>query len=115
MRSERDDCAARPSGRPTMASTELLARIDEAIAEKSLLKHPFYQDWEAGKLSREAVQLYAVQAYKHVEAFSKHLRVLAARTEGSLQGLILENLAEEENPTEPHPKIWRDFVAALGG
>jgi pyrroloquinoline-quinone synthase len=97
-----------------MASTELLARIDAAIAEKSLLKHPFYQDWQAGKLSREALQLYAVQYYKHVEAFSKHLRVLAARTEGSLQGLILENLAEEENPAEPHPKLWRDFAAAMG-
>jgi hypothetical protein len=30
----------------------LLVRLDAAIAEKSLLKHPFYQDWQAGKLSR---------------------------------------------------------------
>jgi len=30
-----------------MANTELLARMDAAIAEKSLLKHPFYQDWQA--------------------------------------------------------------------
>ena len=82
-----------------MANKELLARMDAAIAEKSLLKHPFYQDWQAGKLSREALQLYAAQYYKHVEAFPKHLRVLAARTEGPLQGLIRENLAEEESPT----------------
>jgi len=80
----------------------LLARMDAAIAEKSLLKHPFYQDWQAGKLSREALQLYAAQYYKHVEAFPKHLRVLAARTEGPLQGLIRENLAEEESPTGQH-------------
>src|SRR3989440_5361415 len=115
MRSERDDCAARPSGRPTMANTELLARIDAAIAEKSLLKHPFYQDWQAGKLSREALQLYAAQYYRHVEAFPKHLRMLAARTEGPLQSLIRENLAEEENPAGPHPKLWREFAAAAGG
>src|SRR5713226_7581466 len=82
-----------------MANEELLARMDAAIAEKSLLKHPFYQDWQAGKLSREALQLYAAQYYRHVEAFPGHLRVLAARTEGPLQGLIRENLAEEENPT----------------
>ena len=49
-----------------MANTELLAKIDAAIAEKSLLKHPFYQDWQAGKLSRKALQLYAAQYYKHV-------------------------------------------------
>jgi len=97
-----------------MANSELLNRLDAAIAEKSLLKHPFYQDWQAGKLSREALQLYATQYYKHVEAFPKHLRVLAARTEGPLQQLIRENLAEEENPAAPHPKLWRDFAAAVG-
>lgn len=92
----------------------LLTRIDGAIAEKSLLKHPFYQDWQAGKLSREGVQLYAAQYYRHVEAFPGHLRVLAARTEGPLQGLIRENLAEEENPAGPHPRLWRDFATAVG-
>jgi pyrroloquinoline-quinone synthase len=97
-----------------MANSELLNKLDTAIAEKSLLKHPFYQDWQAGKLSREALQLYATQYYKHVEAFPRHLRVLAARTEGPLQQLIRENLAEEENPAAPHPKLWRDFAAAVG-
>jgi pyrroloquinoline-quinone synthase len=100
--------------RAIMANAELLKKLDAAIAEKNLLKHPFYQDWQAGKLSREALQLYAAQYYRHVEAFPKHLRVLAARTEGPLQGLIQENLAEEENPAGSHPKLWRDFAAAVG-
>src|SRR5438309_6323739 len=97
-----------------MANTELLKKLDAAIAEKSLLKHPFYQDWQAGKLSRESLQLYAAQYYRHVEAFPKHLRVLVARTKGPLQGLIRENLAEEEDLNGPHPKLWRDFAAAVG-
>ncbi len=97
-----------------MANTELVKKLDAAIAEKNLLKHPFYQDWQSGKLSREALQLYAAQYYKHVEAFPGHLRVLAARTEGSLQKLIQENLAEEESAAAPHPKLWRDFAAAVG-
>jgi pyrroloquinoline-quinone synthase len=97
-----------------MRNTELLEKIDAAIAEKSLLKHPFYQDWQMGKLSREALQLYAAQYYRHVEAFPTHLRVLAARTEGSIRDIILQNLAEEENPALPHPKLWRDFAATLG-
>jgi pyrroloquinoline-quinone synthase len=92
----------------------LLARLDAAIAEKSLLKHPFYRDWQAGKLSREALQLYAAQYYRHVEAFPGHLRVLAARTEGALQRLIRENLAEEESPSGSHPKLWMDFAATMG-
>jgi pyrroloquinoline-quinone synthase len=97
-----------------MANTDLLARLDAAIAERNLLKHPFYQDWQEGKLSREALQLYAAQYYKHVEAFPKHLRVLAARTEGPVHDLVVENLAEEEDPSAPHPKLWREFAAAVG-
>jgi pyrroloquinoline-quinone synthase len=97
-----------------MSNTELLNNIDAAIAEKNLLKHPFYQDWQAGKLSRESLQLYAAQYYRHVEAFPKHLRVLAGRSEGQVRDIVLENLAEEENPSAPHPKLWRDFAAALG-
>ena len=97
-----------------MPNVELLAKIDAAIAEKNLLKHPFYQDWQEGKLSRESLQLYAAQYYRHVEAFPKHLRVLAARTEGAIRDIVLENLAEEENPSQPHPKLWRDFAETLG-
>jgi pyrroloquinoline-quinone synthase len=44
-----------------MSNTQLLEKIDAAIAEKNLLKHPFYQDWQEGKLSRESLQLYAAQ------------------------------------------------------
>ena len=97
-----------------MANTELLDQIDAAIAKKNLLNHPFYQDWQAGKLSKEALQLYAAQYYRHVEAFPKHLRVLAARTEGPIRAIVEENLAEEENPAASHPKLWRDFASALG-
>jgi pyrroloquinoline-quinone synthase len=97
-----------------MRNAQLLEKIDAAIAERNLLKHPFYQDWQMGKLSREALQLYAAQYYRHVEAFPTHLRVLAARSEGPIREIILENLAEEQNPEGPHPKLWRDFAAALG-
>src|SRR5215469_1811556 len=95
-------------------NSELLDKIDAAIARKNLLQHPFYQDWQAGKLSREELQLYAAQYYRHVEAFPKHLRVLAARTEGPVRNVVMESLAQEEDPAGPHPKLWRDFAAALG-
>jgi len=97
-----------------MSANQLLDRIDAAIAEKNLLKHPFYQDWQAGRLSRESLQLYAAQYYRHVEAFPKHLRVLAARADQSLKPVVVDNLAEEENPARPHPQLWRDFASALG-
>jgi pyrroloquinoline-quinone synthase len=97
-----------------MNNEPFLQQLDAAIAGKNLLKHPFYQDWQAGKLSRQSLQLYAAQYYRHVEAFPKHLRVLAARTEGPIRAIVEENLAEEENPAASHPKLWRDFAASLG-
>src|SRR2546427_12565160 len=100
---------------PSVSNTQLLEKIDAAIAEKNLLKHPFYQDWQAGKLTRESLQLYARQYYKHVEAFPEHLRVLAARADESLEPGGLENLAGEENPSGPAPKLWGGFSGALGG
>jgi pyrroloquinoline-quinone synthase len=97
-----------------MKRSELLARIDQAIAERPLLRHPFYRDWQAGTLRRERLQLYAAQYYVHVEAFPGHLEDLADRAKSDLRALILENLADEEDPAAPHPKLWRDFAAAVG-
>ncbi len=97
-----------------MERRSLVERLDALVAKWHLLGHPFYQAWTAGTLRREALELYAEQYYHHVKAFPEHLRTLAARTEGELRGVIEENLAEEENPAQPHPKLWREFAGALG-
>jgi pyrroloquinoline-quinone synthase len=97
-----------------MRRAEWVVSLDEAIAERNLLRHPFYQSWQAGTLSSERLQLYAAQYYRHVAAFPVHLRVLAERAQGALRELILENLAEEEAPAASHPRLWRDFAAAVG-
>ena len=99
----------------------VLLQLDNQVSRWHLLRHPFYQDWQAGRLDRSALQLYAAQYYRHVEAFPRHLRRLAARAPmesgqagGGLRELITENLAEEENPARTHPQLWRDFAAAVG-
>jgi pyrroloquinoline-quinone synthase len=97
-----------------MKRTEWVMQLDVAIAERNLLKHPFYQDWQAGTLSRARLQLYAAQYYLHVEAFPAHLEELADRSKGALRAVILENLADEEDPAAAHSKLWRDFAAAVG-
>jgi pyrroloquinoline-quinone synthase len=97
-----------------MKRAEWIGRLDRAIVERSLLKHPFYQDWQAGTLERAKLQVYAAQYYLHVEAFPVHLGELAERSKGALRALVLENLREEEDATAPHPKLWRDFAAAVG-
>jgi pyrroloquinoline-quinone synthase len=97
-----------------MNKSDLLTYLDEAIAEKSLLKHPFYRDWQEGKLSRAVLQVYAAQYYQQVRAFPEYLQLLLHRAPAGLREIVIENLDEEENRTAPHPKLWRDFAAAVG-
>jgi len=92
----------------------LLQSLDTLIEKHHLLKHPFYQAWTAGTLSRESLQLYAEQYYQHVRAFPENLKQLADRAEGPVATLIQDNLDEELDPVSPHPMLWRQFAESLG-
>ena len=45
----------------TTTGEALCDRIDSLIDERSLLKHPFYTKWQAGKLTLDALKGYACQ------------------------------------------------------
>ncbi len=97
--------------------TKTLIEVLDALIEKHhLLKHPFYQAWTSGKLSKESLALYAEQYYQHVRSFPENLKQLAARTNGDahLRALVNENLAEELDPAASHPMLWRHFGQSLG-
>src|SRR6202044_788182 len=94
----------------------LVEALDALIEKYHLLKHPFYQAWTAGKLSKDSLALYAEQYYQHVRAFPENLKQLAARTNGdaALHALVTENLAEGLDSKSPHPMLWRHFAQSLG-
>jgi hypothetical protein len=46
------------------APKTMLDSIDTLIGRYHLLKHPFYQAWTEGTLSKESLQLYAAQYYR---------------------------------------------------
>ncbi len=46
----------------------LIQEIDRIIEERSLLKHPFYQAWSDGKLTRESLAGYSKEYYQLVKA-----------------------------------------------
>ncbi len=92
----------------------LLESLDALIEQHHLLKHPFYQAWTEGTLSRESLQLYAEQYYQHVVAFPENLKQLAFRAKEPLAAIVNENLAEELDPAATHPSLWRRFAQSLG-
>ena len=99
----------------TEAGTALETRMRKAIAERSLLQHPFYQAWSAGTLEVERLQDYARQYYHFERAFPRFLSAIHARTESpAIRQHLLDNLWDEEHGERNHPALWLEFAAALG-
>src|ERR1700745_769938 len=92
-----------------------LDKIDKDIAEKHLLKHPFYLAWARGELSKEALTDYAKQYYYHVAAFPTYLSAVHAKCDDQpTRKQILANLIDEEAASPNHPELWLQFAEALG-
>jgi len=94
-------------------------QLREQIADKQLLLHPFYQDWNQGKLSVERLAAYSKQYYHHVSAFPRYLSATHSMCEDAeARKALLENLNDEEGGASedavPHPKMWKDFAEGLG-
>ena len=93
----------------------ILDQIDSDIADKHLLKHPFYLAWARGELSKEALTDYAKQYYHHVAAFPTYLSAVHAKCDDqSTRKQILQNLIDEEAGSPSHPELWKQFANALG-
>jgi pyrroloquinoline-quinone synthase len=94
------------------------AAIDAAVAQRSMLAHPFYQAWEAGALSRETLRSYAAQYFHHVEAFPRAVSAVHSNCpDAKGRRLLAENLAEEEGLGEgknDHASLWMDFARGMG-
>ena len=92
-----------------------LDRLDEQIAARHLLTHPFYLAWTRGELRKETLADYAAQYYQHVAAFPTYLSAIHARCDDQpTRRQLLANLIDEEAGEPNHPQLWRNFAAALG-
>jgi pyrroloquinoline-quinone synthase len=93
----------------------LTTQIDAAVESKHLLKHPFYQAWEEGKLTADMLQRYAEQYYHHVSAFPRYLSAIHTQTQDlATRQMLLENLADEESGERNHPELWLRFAEGVG-
>ena len=98
-----------------MTNSEFLQKLDETIECDSLLKHPFYQLWNEGRLTQKSLAEYAKQYYAHVKAFPTYLSGVHSHCEDfSVRQLLLENLMDEELGKENHPELWKRFAMGLG-
>ena len=106
-----------------MEVSVFVSRLEECIHKYDLLRHPFYQAWSAGELTREELREYGETYYPHVAAFPTYLAQLGIRLEeGELRRAVLANMTDEKggedafgNPERSHAELWLDFVEGMGG
>jgi pyrroloquinoline-quinone synthase len=93
---------------------ESMESIELAIAERHLLKHPFYEAWTAGTLPREALRDYARQYYAFESRLPRFLTSLHARSESvTTRAALLSNAWDEEHGENNHAELWLRFAGAL--
>ena len=92
--------------------------IDSKVAERAMLKHPFYQAWTEGRLPLDTLRDYARQYFHHVEAFPRAVSAVhSACPDGDGRRMLAENLAEEEGVEagkQDHATLWLMFACGLG-
>jgi pyrroloquinoline-quinone synthase len=94
---------------------QLREQLTEAIAKRSVLKHPFYLAWNEGTLPRESLRQYAAQYYSQVLAFPRYVSAVHSRCDkAEARRQLLENLIEEERGADNHPELWLRFCEGLG-
>ncbi len=88
----------------------VIKKIDEMIEERSLLKHPFYQMWSDGKLTRESLAGYSKEYFQLVKAVPSFMTPIIDKSPDSVVRELVENQQEESD----HIKPWIEFAGELG-
>ena len=90
-------------------------QLNKKLDKYHLLNHYFYKAWNEGKLNREIIRDYAEQYYQHVKAFPRYISAAHSMCEDlDKRKILLENLQDEENVNNDHPKLWKNFAFAMG-
>jgi pyrroloquinoline-quinone synthase len=91
------------------------SRIEAVIAEKSLLKHPFYRAWTNGTLTLEDLAHYARQYYAVESRFPRFVSAVHSNCpDAAARKALLANLNDEESGEVNHPEQWLRFASAVG-
>lgn len=84
-------------------------RIEESRERWNVLRHPFYQRWEAGELTAAELASYSGQ-YRHAVGAIATLSEAAA-VDAPAHPELRDHAAEERD----HVRLWDGFVEAVGG
>lgn len=87
----------------------LVEKIDKMIEERSLLKHPFYEMWSSGDLTKESLAGYSMEYFQLVKAVPSFMTPIIEQSPSNIVNELVSNQQEELEHIEP----WKDFAHAL--
>ena len=88
----------------------IIGTIDAMIERRSLLKHPFYEMWSDGKLTRESLAGYSKEYFHLVRAVPGLMSPILRDAPGHMHDELAANRQEECD----HIVHWVRFAGALG-
>lgn len=101
-----------------LTNEQLTKELDRILEEKSILKHPFYQKWNEGRLTMGELQDYAKQYYHFVKHFPMFVSSVHSNcTDAETRRMLVENIADEDGfntGIADHPTLWMNFAKSLG-
>jgi pyrroloquinoline-quinone synthase len=96
-------------------SAEYRAALVAARDEWHSKNHPFFRSWAKGELTKDAMKAYVQQHYNFVSNASRYYGIIYGLCPWwDARNFYLENLNEEEDPTERHVDKLAKFGIALG-
>ena len=101
-----------------LTNEQFIKELERVLEEKSILKHPFYQKWNEGKLTLGELQEYAKQYYHFVKHFPMFVSSVHSYCEDkNIRKMLVENIADEDGyktGISDHPELWVNFAKSLG-
>ena len=86
------------------------AAIGRMVEGRTLLRHPFYEAWSAGELSRASLAGYSKEYYQLVKAVPRLMEPIVAAAPAEAAPELEANMREERD----HIRPWAAFAASLG-
>src|SRR5437879_5854946 len=83
----------------------------DTVERRHCKRHPLTEAWAKGELSKEQLGRWAIEHYHYtcdLHAFCG--RILANCDVQDGRNMELDNLADEQNPEDPHNRQLLDFV-----
>ncbi|HZT08766.1 MAG TPA: iron-containing redox enzyme family protein [Chloroflexota bacterium] len=87
----------------------------DTVERRHCKRHPLTEMWARGELSKEQLGRWAIEHYHFTRDLHTFFgRILANCDVQAGRDMELDNLADEQNPEDPHNRQLLDFVDACG-